>query len=259
MNRIILFLAACFFSTHCFSSSMDYTMIISEGTPPKAHFESSPQKNAGAETLDRTKTWNVGFLVLDHVYNSELMAPYDIFHHSVFHAKPGMHVFTVSQKEKAVQTFEGLRLETDYTFENAPQIDILVIPSAEHNMDTDLQNAALRDWIKQTADRADFVVTLCDGAFVLANTGLLSGKTATTFPSDVDAFRKKFPDIHTLEGYSFVRDGKYLSSQGGARSYDVAMYLVSLIYGDAVAEGVGRGMVIPWPQKDVIYFDEQSK
>src|SRR5262245_51661396 len=73
----------------------------------------------------------VGFLALDHVYNSELMAPYDIFHHTVFHTKPGMRVFTVSLDGKPVTTFEGLRLETHYSIRNAPQIDVLVIPSAE--------------------------------------------------------------------------------------------------------------------------------
>ena len=196
---------------------------------------------------------NVGFLVLPSVYNSELMAPYDIFHHTVFHTKPGMHVFTISENQKSIRTFEGLLLGIDYTFADAPEIDILVIPSAEHNMDSDLQNQAVRDWVKKTAEKAKYVVTLCDGAFMLANTGLLDNKMATTFPSDVAAFKKQFPKVQTLENYSFVHDGKYLTSQGGARSYDVALYLVDLIYGEKVAASVGRGLVIPWPQPNLTY------
>lgn len=196
---------------------------------------------------------NVGFLVLPSVYNSELMAPYDIFHHTVFHTKPGMRVFTVSENQKSIRTFEGLQLGIDYTFTNAPTIDVLVIPSAEHNMDSDLKNEVVRDWIKKTAEKTRYVITLCDGAFILANTGLLDDKMATTFPSDVAAFKKQFPKIQTLENYSFVHDGKYLTSQGGARSYDVAMYLVDLIYGEQVAAGVGRGLVISWPQPNLTY------
>jgi len=198
----------------------------------------------------------VGFLVLDHVYNSELMAPYDVFHHTKFHANPGMHVFTVGASSQSITTFEGLHLQTDYTIANAPPIDVLVIPSAEHNMDSDLQNQGLRDWISKTAGSAKFVVTLCDGAFMLANTGLLNGKKATTFPSDVAAFRKLFPAVDTLEGYSFVHDGKFLTSQGGAKSYDVAMYLVDLIYGKKAAAGVGKGLVIPWENSSVRFFKE---
>lgn len=196
----------------------------------------------------------VGFLVLDHVYNSELMAPYDVFHHTVFHTKPGMKVFTVSLDGKPVTTFEGLRLETDYSIGNAPAIDVLVIPSAEHNMDSDLKNLELKKWVESTSNKARYVVTLCDGAFILANTGLLNGKKATTFPSDVAAFRKLFPQVDTQEGYSFVHDEKFLTSQGGARSYDVAMYLVDLLYGEKVAAGVGRGLVLPWPQPDLKFL-----
>jgi len=197
---------------------------------------------------------NAGFLVLERVYNSELMAPYDIFHHTQFHTKPWMNVFTVSPQGKTITTFEGLRVETDFGIRNAPRIDVLVIPSAEHNMDSDLQNTELRDWIRETSKSAQYVVTLCDGAFMLANTGLLDGRKATTFPSDVAQFRKMFPNVNTLEGYSFVHDGKFLTSQGGAKSYDVAMYLVDLIYGEKVAAGVGRGLVIPWKNPDLRYF-----
>jgi transcriptional regulator GlxA family with amidase domain len=197
---------------------------------------------------------HVGFLVLDHVYNSELIAPYDVFHHTVFHTKPGMKLFTISLEGKPVKTFEGLRLESDYSIANAPTIDVLVIPSAEHNMDSDLKNIQLKEWVKMTSEKAKYVVTLCDGAFILANTGLLNGKKATTFPSDVAAFRKLFPNVVTQENYSFVHDGKFLTSQGGAKSYDVAMYLVDLLYGQKVAQGIGRGLVIDWPQPELKFL-----
>lgn len=196
----------------------------------------------------------VGFLVLDRVYNSELMAPYDVFHHTVFHTKPGMRVFTISLNPGPVTTFEGLRLQPDYSIANAPTIDILVIPSAEHNMDSDLKNNELRDWVRKKSGAAQYVVTLCDGAFILANTGLLNGKKATTFPSDLDAFRKLFPKIDTQENYSFVHHGKYLTSQGGAKSYDVAMYLVDFLYGEKVAAGVGKGLIIPWKNPSLTYL-----
>ena len=197
---------------------------------------------------------NVGFLVLDRVYNSELMAPYDIFHHTVFHTKPGMKVFTISLDGGKITSFEGLRLETDYSLANSPEVDVLVIPSAQHNMDTDLENESLRAWVRKTAESADYVVTLCDGAFILANTDLLNGKEATTFPSDLKAFKEMFPEVKAHEGYSFVHHGKYITSQGGARSYDAAMYLVAQIYGDKVAAGVGGGMVLPWPDPSIKYL-----
>jgi transcriptional regulator GlxA family with amidase domain len=190
-------------------------------------------------------------LVVDRVYNSELMAPYDVFHHTIFHTKPGMKVFTVSLDGKTVTTFEGIRLQTDFSLANAPKIDVLVIPSAEHSMDSDLKNETLKKWVTKTAESAKYVVTLCDGAFVLANTGLLNGKSATTFPTDVARFKTMFPSVKTLENVSFVQDGKYLTSQGGAKSYDVAMYLVDELYGEKVAVGVGQGLVLKWKNPEI--------
>ncbi|MDX1389355.1 MAG: DJ-1/PfpI family protein [Acidobacteriota bacterium] len=192
-----------------------------------------------------------GFLIVDGVYNSELMAPYDIFHHTPFHTKPGpgIEVFTVSPDGEPVTTFEGLVITPHHGFDDAPAIDILVVPSAEGSMDVDLENEEMIAWVRETGERADFVISLCDGAFVLAAAGLLDGHTATTFPSDQDRFAEMFPNVTVEREPSFVQDGRMLTSQGGAKSYDVAMHLVDLLYGEEVAAGVGRGLIIPWPPR----------
>ena len=189
----------------------------------------------------------VGFLIVDGVYNSELMAPYDIFHHTVFHTQPGMEVFTVSPDGGAVTTFEGLRVGAHHGFETAPPIDVLVVPSAEHSMDSDLENRALVEWVREVGSQARFVVSLCDGAFVLAKAGLLEDRVSTTFPGDLERYEEMFPALDVRRDVSFVHDGSVLTSQGGARSYDVAMYLVAHLYGDQVAKGVGGGLIIEWP------------
>src|SRR5262245_26271395 len=127
---------------------------------------------------------SIGFLVLPGVYNSELMAPYDVLHHLRFHVKDAPEVFTVAPRAGAIRTYEGLWLQPAYSFENAPAIDLLVVPSAEHNMDSDLRDAALLKWVKEAGGKARYVMSLCDGAFVLAKAGLLDGLEATTFPGD---------------------------------------------------------------------------
>lgn len=197
--------------------------------------------------LDRALT--AGFLIVDGVYNSELIAPYDILHHTTFHTRPrpGIEVFTVSPDGQPVTTFEGLTLVPHYSFADHPPIDILVVPSAAGSMDEDLKNEAMMDWVRKVGAEARFLVSLCDGAFVLAEAGLLDGHECTTFPGDQDRFAERFPALELIRGVSFVHDGKAMTSEGGARSYDVAMYLVDHLYGEEVARGVGRGMVIPWP------------
>ena len=117
---------------------------------------------AAVAAFDRDRPLNVGFLVLEGVYNSELIAPLDIFHHTVFHTKPGMRVFTVGRTAATVTTFEGLRIGVDYALEDAPTIDVLVVPSAVNNMDSDLEDERLIDWVRARGRSARHVVSLCD-------------------------------------------------------------------------------------------------
>ncbi|MCZ6597949.1 MAG: DJ-1/PfpI family protein [Planctomycetota bacterium] len=189
---------------------------------------------------------NVGFLMVNGVYNTELIAPFDVFHHTMFHTRPGMRVFTVAPSRRVVTSFEGLRLLPDHTYESAPPIDILVVASAEHSMDTDLADEDMIAWVRKVGGGADYIVSLCDGAFVLAEAGLLDGLESTTFPSDIAAYRELFPHLEVHEGVSFVHDGKAITSMGGARSYEAALYLCELLYGDQAARGIARGICIDW-------------
>ena len=199
--------------------------------------------------VDVTQPLRAGFLIVDGVYNSELMAPYDIFHHTPFHTEPnpGIEVFTVSPDGAPVLTFEGLTITPHHSFADAPPIDILVVPSAENSMTTDLENEEMIEWVRKVGGDARFVLSLCDGAFVLAKAGLLEGRAVTTFPGDQDQFAETFPSLDLRRGTTFVHDGPAITSEGGAKSYDPAMYLVDHLYGEKVAKGVGGGLIIDWP------------
>ncbi|MEP5611238.1 MAG: DJ-1/PfpI family protein [Cyclobacteriaceae bacterium] len=204
------------------------------------------------EPVAEGQSFNAAFLMIEGVYNSELMAPYDIFQHTIFHTDGGIKVFTVSERMEPVTTFEGLKILPDYSFdsEDLPEIDILIVPSAEHNMDSDLENEVLINWVSTVGKNADYVMSLCDGAFVLAKAGLVDGLESTTFPSDIPRYKETFPSLKVHEGVTFVHDQNLLTSSGGAKSYDVALYLVHHLYGDKVAKGVGRGLVIDWELSD---------
>jgi len=189
---------------------------------------------------------SIGFLVLPGVYNSELMAPYDVLDHVRFRVKDAPRVFTVAKEKGTIRTYEGLTLTPHFTFADAPAIDLLVVPSAEHNMDTDLKDEALMAWVRETGGKAKLVMSLCDGAFLLAQAGLLDGLEATTFPGDQDRFAKAFPKVKLQKGPIFVHDGKAVTSVGGARSYDPALYLAERLYGAPAASLIAQGLVLDW-------------
>ena len=193
--------------------------------------------------------YQVAFLIMDGVYNTELTAPYDIFHHTVFREgiRP-MDVFTVSAHKRPVTTFEGLKILPDYNYvtDSLPVIDILVVPSAEHHVDTDLENGVMLDFVRQTSRSAMFVTSHCDGAFVLAKAGVLDGHVSTTFPSDVEAYKEMFPHLDIMSDVLFVHDDKYITSAGGAKSFEASLYLCQLLYGKVIADQLAKGLVIDW-------------
>ena len=244
MKRFLLLLVVfcCFYSCQTDTNHQEVA---------QTSIEVFKQENAPKKTL------NVGILALNGVYNSELMAPYDILQHTIFHTDPGMKVFIVSPTHEIIKTFEGIRITPDYDFTDVPEIDVLVVPSAEHNMDTDLEDENLISFIKETGTQAQFIMSLCDGAFVLAKAGLLDALESTTFPTDIDRYKETFPHLDVKKEVSFVHDGKAITSAGGAKSYDPALYLVEYLYGQKAAIGVGKGLVIDWKLEDIDFIIPQ--
>ena len=198
--------------------------------------------------------YNVGFLIMDGTFNTELTAPYDIFQHTIFREgiKP-MNVFTVADTDDPIVTFEGMRILPDFNYlkDSLPKIDILVVPSAEHHLDSDLENETMINFVKTVAKDAQFITSHCDGAFVLAKAGLLDGKVSTTFPTDIDTMRKMFPDLDIRKDVLFVHDGNTITSAGGAKSFEAALYLCEYLYGAEIARSLSGGLVIDWKLEEV--------
>ena len=201
--------------------------------------------------------YNVGFLIMNGVFNTELTAPYDIFQHTKFRKGiKAMNVFCVADQDKPILTFEGMRIIPDYNYlkDSVPHIDILVVPSAEHHLDTDLENEKMIDWVKDVAASAEWVTSHCDGAFVLAKADLLNEVTSTTFPSDIPKYKEMFPQLDVKEDVLFVHDGKFITSAGGAKSFEAALYLCEFLYGKEIAQSLAGGLVIDWELEKLKYF-----
>jgi len=205
--------------------------------------------------------YNVAFLIMDGVYNTELTAPYDIFQHTVFRKNiKAMNTFTVANTMEPITSFEGMRILPDYNYleEGLPHIDILVVPSAEHHLDTDLEDKTMLDFIKKVDQEALFITSHCDGAFVLAKAGLLDQVASTTFPSDIPKYREMFPALDVRDSVLFVHDGKYITSAGGAKSFEAALYLCEHLYGAEIARSLAGGLVIDWKLEEVPHYRADS-
>lgn len=241
MKKYLAFslLLGIFFSCQAPNKQSDQTGIIS----------------VAKRTVDlKENRYNVAFLIMDGVFNTELTAPYDIFQHTIFRDSiKAMNTFLVANTLNPITTFEGIRLLPDYNYlsDNLPPIDILVVPSAEHHLDTDLEDEAMIKFVQKVDKTAKYMTSHCDGAFVLAKAGVLDNVVCTTFPSDIGKFRAMFPQLDVREDVLFVHDGKYITSAGGAKSFEAALYLSEIMYGKKIAQSLAGGLVIDWHKEAV--------
>jgi len=129
-------------------------------------------------------------------------------------------------------------------------------------LDSDLENKAMIDFVKRVGEEAQFVTSHCDGAFVLAKAGLLDEVASTTFPSDIPKYKEMFPQLKVYdeidgEKVLFVHDGKFITSAGGAKSFEAALYLCEHLYGKEIAESLAGGLVIDWNIDKVTHVIEE--
>ena len=133
-------------------------------------------------------------------------------------------LYTVARDSRAVEASVGLTIKPDYTYERAPQPHLVVVPAH------DAGARALR-WLRDVGPRADLVMSVCTGAFVLAETGLLDGKTATTHHQSYDAFEASFPKVRLVRARRFVEHEHVATAGGLTAGIDLALRVVERYLG----------------------------
>ena len=140
------------------------------------------------------------------------------------------HLYTVSESTSPIHTSGGMKIVPDYSFENAPAPKVIVIPAQSKPSEATLE------WIRKSTKSTDVTMSVCTGAFVLAKTGLLSGKAATTYHGAFGRFAMEFPDIQLKRGARFVENGNLATAGGLSSGIDLALRVVERYYGREVAQ-----------------------
>jgi transcriptional regulator GlxA family with amidase domain len=192
-----------------------------------------------AARAQQQKQITVGILTLDGIYITETAGALDVYHHV---PSDKLRVVLISDTDKPQKTYEGMPFQAEYTIDNAPKLDVLVVPSGAGSLDKDLKNQRVVDWIKKTAPQAKYVTSNCEGAFLLATAGLLDGKNATTFPTDRPDLQKRFPNVK-VEDQRVVTDGNVVTSAGGLASYEGSLWVVEQLFGKQEADRIGAALV----------------
>lgn len=125
-----------------------------------------------------------------------------------------------------------------------PVPDILVIPGGKQELL--VHNEVLRRYLEEAVPQSAYVVMLGNSLFAARQIGEMDSISVTAFPGNLDQLKNAYPNMDVMDKVSFVHDGKFISSVGGALSYEPALYLTEMLFGRKVAQQVAERLVITW-------------
>lgn len=190
--------------------------------------------------MERTR---VGILIFDNVEVLDFAGPFEVF--SRTRLVPGtdsrrsedsapFQVFTVARTHDPVHATGGLVVVPSFGFDDAPPIDLLVVPGGFGTRSL-LHDEEILEWIRRTAAGARQVTSVCTGALLLGQAGLLRGRRATTHWAALDLLESLGTGATVERSLRVVEDG-VVTSGGVAAGIDMAFHLVERMFGREVAD-----------------------
>jgi transcriptional regulator GlxA family with amidase domain/DNA-directed RNA polymerase subunit RPC12/RpoP len=185
---------------------------------------------------DLDKPMNVAILLFNHAQVLDYAGPYDVFTSA---GRKNFNVYTVASTKEAITTMPNLSVNPQYTILNCPKPDVLIIPGG---MWTSVGEETL-EWIKKNSTYADYTFSVCTGAFILAEIGILDGLEATTHSAGIDILEKKYPAIKKVHSnMRFVDNGNVITSAGVSAGIDASFHLIVKILGEDWAEAIATNL-----------------
>ncbi len=183
----------------------------------------------------------IGVLLYEGMEELDFCGPYEVFGMAVTSHEED-RVVTVSESGEPVQAFHGLRVLADHGFDDAPPLDVLVVPGGLGSRQ-EMNNAKLLDWLRSAAPSCQWVTSVCTGSLILYAAGLANGARITTHWGALSLLREQVGEGATvLEDVRYVRDGNLVTAAGVSAGIDMSLWVVGQLYGTERARQVQRMM-----------------
>jgi transcriptional regulator GlxA family with amidase domain len=193
---------------------------------------------------------SVLIVLFDRVQSLDVTGPLEVFAGANSVAEGALNraggraayeIRTASVGGRPVRTGSGLRIAPDLDLGDAPAPHTLIVPGGPGSRDPAPE---LIGWLRRTGARAERIVSVCTGAFLLAEAGLLAGRQATTHWANCAKLAEQYPDVTVLPEPIFVRDGNVATSAGVTAGIDLALTLIEDDHGRDAALTVARHLVV---------------
>lgn len=183
---------------------------------------------------------------------STIFGPMDIFNQagrlwnrvSKTPQTPFFDVTIASADGQSIRTINNIQIQPHCSITHIHQTDLIVIASATYIEQILEKNPELVPWIRQQYDQGAHVASICTGVFLLAETGLLDGKSATLHWGFGQMFRKRYPRVTLEQNRMFIDHGRLYCSAGVNAGMDLSLYLVEKFCGRQTAVQCAKTMIL---------------
>ncbi|WOO37992.1 DJ-1/PfpI family protein [Anaerocolumna sp. AGMB13020] len=184
----------------------------------------------------------IGILLFNEVEVMDFAGPFEVFSITENDAGKAFEVYTIARKKELISTRNGLKVQPDYDFHDAPQLDILIIPGGYGAEVIEIHNQETIDWIRRSFTQVQIMASVCTGAFLLAEAGLLDGKQATTHWMDIDRLEADYPQVRVIRDVKFVDEFPIITSGGISAGINMSFYIVKKLLGLKAAKITAKRM-----------------
>ncbi len=220
------------------SQPCDTMVFTHPGTCPACGMTLVLEADSGPPHDTRRK---VAILLFPGVEIIDSMGPYEVF------GAAGYDVYSVGASRDPVTSAMGQLFTPKYTFDDAPQPDVLVVPGG--GVGNALHSDRTLEWIRAVTGKDGQTMSVCNGAFILASAGLLDGLTATTTAHNIPKLAEQYPKVHVVSDQRYVDNGHIVTTAGLSAGIDGALHVVARLDGEGFAEEVALAEEYPWTPK----------
>jgi transcriptional regulator GlxA family with amidase domain len=181
----------------------------------------------------------VGFLLFDDVEEMDFAGPLEVFGVASSLTNQ-LEVTTLSKNGDPIRCRYGLRVQPEHSFSNCPPVDLLIVPGGRGAREHAMRDSETLHFIRTQSSKAH-VASVCTGALVLAEAGVLNGHKATTHYEYIEALQR-YPKIEVLSGVRYVSEEFVSSSAGISAGIDLALEIVRKNFGEAVVAKIRHEM-----------------
>lgn len=190
------------------------------------------------------KQWIVGILLFNEVEVLDFAGPFEVFSITTLPEsdKKPFIVKTISETGNMINARNGLKIKPDYSFNDKIDFGILIIPGGYGAEEIEINNLKVIEWIKNKFNNVDILASVCTGSFLLAKTGILDNKNATTHWMDIKKLQNDFPKIKVHKNIKYIEDGKIITAGGVSAGINMSLYIIEKLLNKDIARYTAKRM-----------------